>query len=310
MAGLEHPPRPRRRRDRLTAEFDGYRPGELLETRRPRVVPHRFLAWSRFVGSGSGGHERHSRSVVSGQYERCDPAARRPARPPARRGIADAGALPRDHRARGGADRRSRRWGEFGAFGEYQPTEAAHWLAVGNRGGLPPAARSPPGPHPDQRDGARRRRGRGRRAACPVPGRAHREGEGCRTGSVAGRRRGPRQRRTRRGADGAGRRQRRLDGRGRGGRGARRSPPTAHWSTSNNPARRWPSSPRSGAASTFRSPPTRASARPTTRCTWCAAGPPTSRCSRWPRWAGCTRCWPSPRRSTSPSWCPARWTRR
>ena len=33
-----------------------------------------------------------------------------------------------------------------------------------------------------------------------------------------------------------------------------------------------------GAGSTCRSPPTRASARPTTRCTWCARGPPTSRC--------------------------------
>ena len=55
-------------------------------------------------------------------------------------------------------------WGEFGAFLEYEPPEAAHWLAAG----IEAAYSEPPSPlsrpHPDQRHRARRRR----RLRCPT----------------------------------------------------------------------------------------------------------------------------------------------
>ncbi len=54
-------------------------------------------------------------------------------------------------------------WGEFGAFLEYEPPEAAHWLASG----IEAAYREPPplrrNPRPDQRH----RAGRRDRIGCP-----------------------------------------------------------------------------------------------------------------------------------------------
>ena len=106
-------------------------------------------------------------------------------------------------------------WGEFGAFLEYEPPEAAHWLAAGIEAAYERAAVAAARPHPDQRHRARRRRRPGARRAGPLSRRAHRQGEGRRAGSDAGRRRRPGQRRSRTGADGAGRRQRRLERRAR-----------------------------------------------------------------------------------------------
>ena len=50
-------------------------------------------------------------------------------------------------------------WGEFGAFLEYEPPEAAAWLAAAIEAAYTPPSADAPRPHPDQRDRARRRRG-------------------------------------------------------------------------------------------------------------------------------------------------------
>ncbi|EUA22406.1 mandelate racemase / muconate lactonizing enzyme, C-terminal domain protein [Mycobacterium xenopi 3993] len=58
------------------------------------------------------------------------------------------------------------------------------------------------------------------------------------------------------------------------------------------------------------SPPTKASAKPTTRSKWSAPTPPMWRCSKLLRWAAFRRFWRSPSKSTSRWWFPARWIRR
>ena len=203
-------------------------------------------------------------------------------------------------------------WGEFGAFLEYGPAEAAHWLACGRRIRL--TAQQPPirrRPHPDQRHrpgGARRA---GARRARPVPGRAYRQGQGRRAGSDAGRRRRPGQRRARAGSGGAGGRQRRLEPGGGGRRGARADRRRAAGVPGAAVRRASPNWPNCAVASRCRWPPTRASARPTIRCTWSRAGGRRHRgAESRPAGRGLGRCCASPSRSTSPSWCPAPWTRR
>ena len=73
-------------------------------------------------------------------------------------------------------------WGEFGAFLEYGPAEAAHLAGVCRRIGLRRTAARAAESYPDQRHGAggARRAGAGR--AGPVPGCPHRQGQGRRAG--------------------------------------------------------------------------------------------------------------------------------
>ena len=82
-------------------------------------------------------------------------AAGRPAGSLARRRVADASSLRGITFARWRCST-GRRLGEFGAFLEYEPPEAAHWLAAGVEAAYepPPACTRP---HPDQRHRARRR---------------------------------------------------------------------------------------------------------------------------------------------------------
>src|SRR5262249_54806952 len=73
------------------------------------------------------------RSWRAARFTASDTGTAGSAGPAVRRCAAHAGAVPRHHHPRTGADRRARGggggWGEFGAFVEYGPPEAAHWLA-------------------------------------------------------------------------------------------------------------------------------------------------------------------------------------
>ena len=214
-------------------------------------------------------------------------AAGRPARSPARRRAADAGSLPRHHRSRGRADRRARRAGASSA-------RSSNTSRPRPRTGWPSAIEAAYEPPPD----VRRDRipinatvpavdaDRGARGAGPLSRRAHREGEGRRAGPVAGRRRGAGQRRSRAGADGAGRRQRRLDASTRPSR-----PPAAL--TADGAAGVPRAAVRDGARTGRAAAPGRRADRrrrehPQGRrsaARRARRAPPTSRCSRSRRWA-------------------------
>ena len=147
-------------------------------------------------------------------------------------------------------------WGEFGAFLEYEPPEAAHWLAAGIEAAYEP-------PPNAKRDRIPINATVPAVAADQVPEVLTRF-PGART--ARGKDAEPGQTRTVAGAS------------TRPSQPPRRLRPTARSSTWSNRARRCPSSRNCGAASTCRSPPTRASARLTTRCTSFGRARLTSRC--------------------------------
>ena len=197
-------------------------------------------------------------------------------------------------------------WGEFSPFLEYDDAEAAAWLAAAVEQatvGWPAPVRDSV---PVNVDRPGRRPRAGARARRPV-GLPHREGQGRRARAVARRRPGPARggpRRARPGRRGPRRRQRGLGRRrGGGGRSARWTAPPAGWSTSSSPAPRSRSSPRSAGGSTCRIAADESIRRaddPYGCATWT---PPTSRCSRCSRSAGCAPACGSPRTSGCPSWC-------
>lgn len=238
-----------------------------------------------------------------------DAAPRGPAGPPARGGAAHAGAVPRHHHPRGRADRGPGRLGEFGAFVEYQPPEAAHWLACG----IEAAYRQPP---PVRRDRIPIN------ATVPaVP--AAQVGEvlarfpGAGTAKVKVAEPGQTL------ADDVARVNAvrdlvptvRVDA--NGGWRVEQAVEAAAALTADGPLeyleqpcatvgelaelRRRVDVPIAADESIRKAEDPLAVVR---------AGRPTSRCSKSPRWAGFRPCSPSPTRSTSPSWSPARWTRR
>ena len=172
----------------------------------PRTVPPEQIADLRGARDVSGGPPGLPRS---------DTALRRRPRPPARGGAADAGAVPRHHHPRVGADRRPGGLGRIRRLPRIRRRRGRALAGRRDRGRLPDAAAAAARSHPDQRHRAGGRRRAGARDAGPLPGCAHRQGEGRRAGADARRRRRPGRRGARTGPDRAGRRQRRLDRRRR-----------------------------------------------------------------------------------------------
>ena len=171
-------------------------------------------------------------------------------------------------------------WGEFGAFPEYAPPEAAHWLASA----VESAYRRPPPPRRDRIpinatvpaveaarvDEVLARFPGARTAKVKVaePGQTLAD-DVARVNAV--RRRVPTVR---------------VDANGgwsveQAVRAAAALTADGHWNTSNSrarPSRNSRSCAGGRTCRTFRSPPTKASARPTTRWPWSAPAPPTSPC--------------------------------
>ena len=169
-------------------------------------------------------------------------------------------------------------WGEFGAFLEYEPAEAAHWLAAASR----PPTGTPPSPRRDRIP---------INATVPAVDAAQvpdvlARFPGARTAKVKVAEPGQTL------ADDVARVNAvralmptvRVDANGgwtvdeavaAAQRADRRRAAGVPGAAVRDGA---PNSPSCAVASTCRSPPTRASARPTTRCTSCARRPPTSRC--------------------------------
>ena len=182
-------------------------------------------------------------------------------------------------------------WGEFGAFVEYGPRRGRALAGVGDRGRLPRAAAGAARPHPDQRHRA------GRQPPPRSPDVLARF-PGARTAKVKVAEPGQTL------ADDVDRVNAvrelvttvRVDA--NGGWSVEEAVRAAAALTADGPLE-YLEQPCATVAelaelrapgATCRSPPTKASARPTTRWPWSAPVPPTSRCSKSLRWAGFRRC--------------------
>ena len=221
---------------------------------------------------------------------------------------ADAGALPRLTQREVALIDGPSGWGEFSPFLEYEPAEAAHWLASA----IESAYGTSPLTHRDRFRSTRR---------CPpcrpvirLPTLARfpaREPPRSRSPNPAdaGRRRRPGQRGADGRRDGAGGRQRRLDRRRGGGRRERPDRRRTAPSTSNNPARRSTNLPELRRRIDIPVAADESIRKAEDPLRWCAPAADVAVLKVAPL-AAFQRCWRSQGRSTSRWWSPVRWTPR
>ena len=205
----------------MTAEFDGDRAVEFLQPRRPRVVPHRLLARAAACRGWAWHHCKGGNAEAAGSMEVV----------PQLDDILDrlhVVSLPMRVRFRGITVREvalDRGAGGLGRVRCIPRIRAARGGACGWRRPSKPRTRRRPTSgataYPSTRPCPPSRQTQVPEVLARFPRRAHREGQSGRARPDSGRRRGARQRRSRAGVDGAGRRQRRLERR-RGRRGGRR----------------------------------------------------------------------------------------